>query len=184
MGIHELPEGFSLIREIDMQKDKKLAVLLNVLALLIGAVVLIIGVLIVPLSITINLQFLILLLLAMVVYMVGHEFVHGIFFKKFSGKKAHFGFTGLYAYAGSDAYFTKKQYIIIGLAPIVVFGILFLILNILLPVRFFWFVYLLQGMNLSGAAGDLYVAILMKRLPADTLTFDSGIAMQFYSKTK
>ena len=49
----------------------------------------------------------------MLVYMVLHELVHGVFMKRFSGVKPNYGYTGMYAYAGSNAYFDKKSYIII-----------------------------------------------------------------------
>ena len=46
-------------------------------------------------------------------YVVLHELVHGVCMKYFSGAPVRYGFTGLYAYAGSEAYFTKKRYFII-----------------------------------------------------------------------
>ena len=48
------------------------------------------------------------LLVNMVLYLVLHELVHGICMRAFSGIRPHYGFTGLYAYAGSTAYFGEK----------------------------------------------------------------------------
>lgn len=42
-------------------------------------------------------------------YLVLHELVHGVLIWFFSGRMAHFGFSGLYAYAGSEAYFKKSS---------------------------------------------------------------------------
>ena len=89
----------------------------------------------------------------------------------------------MYAYAGSDAYFNKKQYVIIALAPVVFFGVVFLLLNLFLPSEWFWTIYLLQIFNLSGAAGDFYMTNLMTKLPADVLVHDSGTAMNIYYRT-
>jgi fatty acid desaturase len=124
------------------------------------------------------------ILVAMIVYIIVHELIHGIFFKKYSGKKAQYGFTGLYAYAKSEAYFNKRQYLVIGLAPVVLLGLFILLLNIFLPERWFWGIYIMQILNLSGAAGDIYIAWLMSRLPADILVTDEGTAMTIYSRTE
>lgn len=120
----------------------------------------------------------------MVLYIVLHELVHGIFMKRFSGIKPNYGFTLMYAYAGSTAYFNKKHYIIIALAPIVVWGIVLTIINCFVPASWFWVVYFIQIMNISGAAGDLYVTYKFSKMPKNILVHDSGVAMTVYSATK
>ena len=102
--------------------------------------------------------------------------------KRYSGIKVHYGYTGLYAYAGSDAYFCRAHYIRIALAPIVIWGIVLLALNLLLPAGWFWPVYMIQVSTLSGAAGDIYVSCRMYRLPQDILIRDTGISMTVYGK--
>jgi Protein of unknown function (DUF3267). len=191
MGIFKLPEGYSEIKRVNLQKDKKLAIILNVGALIIAVALFIVGGIFVPFSFEISEENLLVSLLklfgvlvAIVLYLVAHEMVHGIFIKKYSGKKAKYGFTGFYAYAGSDAYFKRPQYIIIALAPVVIFGVIFLLLNIFLPKEYFWPIYFIQIMNLSGAIGDFYITFLVNRLPADILTKDEGFSMIIYSKTK
>ena len=119
-----------------------------------------------------------------IVYIVLHELIHGLFMYLFSKVRAKYGFTGLYAYAGSDAYFAKAPYIVIALAPIVVLGIVLLILNILLPSSFFWSIYIIQITNISGAAGDLYVTFKFTKLPRDILVRDDGVAMTVYAPLK
>lgn len=61
-----------------------------------------------------------------------------------------YGFTGLYAYAGSEAYFTKKRYFIIALAPVAVWGVVLLALCMLVPAPWFWTVYLIQIGNIAA----------------------------------
>src|SRR5699024_9973818 len=114
-------------------------------------------------------------------YLVLHELVHGVLIWFFSGRMAHFGFSGLYAYAGSEAYFKKSSYLIIALAPIVVWGMVLLLLIFLVPPDWFWVVYLIQAFNVSGAAGDLYVTVLFARLPKHILVQDTGTAMTVYA---
>jgi len=191
MGVFELPEGYYEIQRIDLVKNKKLAVLVNVMAVVIMIVLFIIGVIFVPFNFLFSKDNLITvwlnvigLLLAIILYIIAHEFIHGVFIKKYSCKKAKYGFNGLYAYTGSDAYFNKHQYVVIALAPVVLFGIIFLLLNVFLPIEWFWGIYILQIVNLSGAAGDFYITRLMCRLPSDVMTKDEGITMIIYSQMK
>ena len=45
----------------------------------------------------------------------------------------------------------------------------------------FWYLYLLQVVNLSGAAGDFYVGFLIARAGDDVIVQDMGTDMSFYS---
>lgn len=189
-----LPEGYSLSFSIDLQKDKKLMLLVNGIALLITAVMVVIMVLIVPFSDVIEyisdhvtqrkyLICMVILIVSMILYIILHEAIHGITMKLYGSQKVRFGFTGVYAFAGSDTYFAKKPYLMIALAPVVVFGVIFAVLQLLMPNPFYtWLVYILQIINVSGAGGDLYVSIRFSKLPADILVQDSGVGMKVYTK--
>ena len=118
----------------------------------------------------------------LVVYMVLHELVHGIAMKMCGTKKVRYGFTGIYAFAGSDDYYAKKPYIFIALAPVVLWGIVIAIITPFVPVEWFWIVYFIQVCNLSGAAGDLFVTVRFSRMPKDILIKDHGVGMKVYSK--
>jgi len=185
-----LPKDYTKSFVIDLQKDRKKALLVNGIALLIGAAVAGMGLVAVPIQTLFDmrdgiwvylLRFLV-LLVGLIAYIVLHEVVHGIFMRHFSGVKPHYGFTGMYAYAGSDAYFDKQSYIIIALAPIVIWGIVLGVLCAVVSPVWFWPVYFIQIANLSGAAGDLYVTVLFSRLPDDILIQDSGVSMTVYQK--
>ena len=121
-------------------------------------------------------------MLGYIAYIVLHELVHGVFMKCFSGIKPKYGFTLMYAYAGSSAYFNKKSYIIIALAPVVIWGAVLGVLCAVLPQSWFWVVYLIQIGNISGAAGDFYVTFKFLKLPKDILVNDTGVAMTVYTK--
>ena len=122
------------------------------------------------------------LLVGMVLYMVLHELIHGLTMKIFGTKKIKYGFTGMYAFAGSGDYYDKKSYIVVALTPIVVFAIIFAIINSFVPTQWFWVIYMLQVINVSGAAGDLFVTVKFSKKPKDILVSDSGIEMIVYSK--
>ena len=184
-----LPEGYGKILEIDLQKNKKLMLLVNGIALVLMLALAALGAYIVPIDTFFDNEvwYMPLIKLAVmmggyVAYIVLHELVHGIFMKHFSGVKPKYGFTLMYAYAGSEAYFNKKSYIIIALAPVVIWGAVLGVLCAVLPQGWFWVVYFIQIGNLSGAAGDFYVTLKFLKLPKDILVNDTGVAMTVYAK--
>ncbi len=187
-----LPDGFNQIYEIDLQKDKKKALLVNGIALIIAVLMIVPMHFYIPISQLFSFeqgmaQYLIrfgVLFGSIVVYMVLHELVHGITMKLCGTKKVKYGFTGMYAFAGSDDYYDKKSYITIALAPVVVWGIVIAIINCFVPHEWFWVVYFLQIMNISGAAGDMYVTYRFSKMPKDILVRDHGVGMKVYSKTE
>lgn len=185
-----LPEGYREIYQVNMQKDKKIFWLVNGLAVLIAAV------LVVPMAFWVPIQTLFdmsqglgayalrfgVLLAGSIVYIVLHELTHGIAMKLCGTKKIQYGFTGAFAYAGSKDYYNKKDYILIALAPIVVLGAVLLVIQLLVPVQWFWVIWWIQVSNLSGAAGDLFVSFKFSRMPKDILVQDYGLGMQVFSK--
>ena len=184
----EVPEDYRELFSIDLQKDKKLMLLVNLLALAIAAVLFVAGLLAVPISALFDLESglgayilrFAALVVGMIVYIFLHELVHGVFMRHFSGQKPHYGFTGIYAYAGSDACFDRRSYLVIALAPVVIWGLVLAVLAPLVPRSWFWVVYLIQIINLSGAAGDFYVTARFSRLPPDILVRDTGVSMTVF----
>lgn len=185
-----LPDGYEKICEIDLAKNKKLFWAVNLGAFAVMLVMIAAALPFVPIATLFDMSqgftvyFLraLALLAGSVVYIILHELVRGIFMKRFSGVKPHYGFTLMYAYAGSTAYFGKKSYIIISLAPVVIWGIVLGVLCAALPESWFWVVYFIQIANISGAAGDAYVTYKMLTLPKDILVNDTGVAMTVYVK--
>lgn len=181
----ELPNDYKELEHIDLQKDKKMAFLVNGIGMVIMVVAFFIGHALVPITElyrTNGITPWVAILVGTILYMVLHELVHGIFMWHYSKQKPFYGFTGMYAYAGSNCYFNKKSYIVIALAPIVIWGIVLLILNLIFRETWFWVIYFIQICNLSGAAGDLYVSYRFSKLPEDILINDIGVGMTIYGK--
>ena len=181
--VQVLPSQYKATREIDLQKDRKTSLIVNICAVVVMLLLGIIGLLIKKPSFDDGMILrLIVLMFAYVAYIVAHEATHGLVMKVFGAKKLRFGFTGLYAYAGSkEDYFTRIPYMLIALAPVVIWGIIFGALCVILPATWFWTVYLLQIGNIAGAAGDLYVTGIMCRMPADCYVQDTGVSMTIYT---
>ncbi|MBO4432754.1 MAG: DUF3267 domain-containing protein [Clostridia bacterium] len=189
-AIEKLPEGYKEYYSINLQKDKKTAILVNALALGIAVIMAIVMSFNVSIFTIFDIENgfkdyiirLVVFVLSIIAYLILHEAVHGIAMKICGTKKVKYGFTGLYAFAGSDDYYTKGAYIFIALAPIVLWGIVLTIINIFVPQSWFWVVYFIQIMNISGAAGDLFVTIKFSRFPNDILVKDLGVGMTVFSK--
>lgn len=189
-AVENLPEGYREIYYIDLQKNKIMAIIVNGLALVIA--VLLAGLMdfIVPFDTMVNVEDEVrtvlikfgVLIGSIIIYMVLHELVHGIAMKICGTKKVKYGFTGMYAFAGSEDFYDKKAYIFIALAPVVFWGIVLAVVNLIVPIDWFWIIYLIQIVNLSGAAGDLFVSVKFSRMPKDILIEDYGVGMTVYSK--
>lgn len=187
-AIGVLPEDYGEIYSLNLQKDKRTAIIVNLLALAIAAVMAVSMNFFVPVTSVFDMSggivryFLRLaaLIVLMVLYMFLHELVHGIAMKLCGTKRVKYGFTGLYAFAGSEDYYDKKSYIFIALAPIVLWGTVLAAVNFFVPTEWFWIVYMIQLINISGAAGDLFAAVKISRMPKNILIQDSGVSMRVF----
>ena len=183
-----LPEGYAPLFSMDLQENKRLMLLVNIIGTAIAILAVVPALFFVPFSALFDmsaglgayaLRFAA-LLVGMVLYVVLHELVHGIFMRVISGVSVRYGFTGMYAYAGSDAYFGKASYLLIAMAPVVIWGVVLAVACCFVPAEWFWVVYLIQVVNLSGAGGDIYVTFKFCRLPRDILVRDTGVAMTVF----
>ena len=191
-AVENLPQGYNEIYSLNLKTDKKLSLIINLIAVLIAVLMA------VPMHFAVSVFTLydmedgmkwyiiriVTLLVLTVLYLILHELVHGIAMKICGTKKVKYGFTGLYAFACSDDYYGKAAYIFIALAPVVFWGVVLAVINPIVPVKWFWVVYLIQIFNLSGAAGDLFVTFKFSRMPSDILIGDCGVGMTVYSKQK
>ncbi|MBQ7868203.1 MAG: DUF3267 domain-containing protein [Clostridia bacterium] len=185
-----LPQEYRRCEKIDLIKNRKQLLLVNGLAVVLAVLLIAAGILWQPEGASalfdfkgdpwgVALKFLV-AGIGLVVYIIGHEAVHGIFMWHFSHVKPNFGLSLSYAYAGSHVYFGKTAYLVIALAPVVLWTILLGLLCSLLPGGWFWPVWFVQITNVSGAAGDLFVFGKILRYPSTVLVQDTGTAMTVY----
>lgn len=181
--------GYKECTKIDLVKNKKEALLVNIYGIIIMVVMAVfIPLLIMGGIIEFNLEttfplFFIVLLISLILYIPLHEIVHGIVLKKYTDEKLSFGWKLVYAYCGSkEAVVDRKEYYAVALAPLLVFSIVFISLMVLNPsLSLVW--YVMEIMNVSGSVGDIYVSIkLRKEKSRDILITDSGTDMSFWSR--
>ena len=182
------PENYKEVCSIDLQKNKKEALIVNGIGGAVSLAMYIIMEIRKPFMVWISemadkgllLPALAALVLGTVIYVILHEFTHGITMKCMGGKQVKYGFTGMYAFAGSSKdYFPKRQYICIALAPVVLWGIIFAVLQVFLR-GWEWVVWFLQIMNIGGAAGDIYVTARVAGMSKTILVMDTGVSMTVY----
>ena len=181
--------GYKECTKIDLVKNKKEALLVNIYGIIIMVVMAVfIPLLIMGGIIEFNLEttfplFFIVLLISLILYIPLHEIVHGIVLKKYTDEKLSFGWKLVYAYCGSkEAVVDRKEYYAVALAPLLVFSVVFISLMVLNPsLSLVW--YVMEIMNVSGSVGDIYVSMkLRKEKSRDILITDSGTDMSFWSR--
>lgn len=120
-------------------------------------------------------------LLIILLVVVLHELSHALFLGLFSRERPQIGFNLLYAYAAApDWYFTRRQFVLIGLAPVLLLTLAgFMVLpwvSIVTTAR----LVLALTVNAAGAIGDFVVVIWALGQPANILLRDEGTAVSAY----
>ena len=123
---------------------------------------------------------------SMIGYIVLHEIVHGIAYKKLTGEKLTFGISWSCAFCGVPNIFTyRKTAIISVISPFALFTALFIPILVLLyffnPL-YYLIISFIFGLHLGGCSGDLYVLYLLtvKFKDKRTLMRDTGPEQFFY----
>ena len=189
-----LPEGYIQVYEIDLARNKRLAVLLNVAGFFISILSFTLlaifairghpGLFGETINFIVNTstigQFLG-LLAAAALMLVMHELIHGIFFLMFTHSKPVFGLRLAYAYAASPSWFIPtRQYGIIGLAPLVIITAIGLLLILLAPAGRVLPVILITAIQIGGSAGDMLVSARLFRTSPAGLINDTGDRVCFF----
>ena len=186
----ELPEGYRIVKTIDA-KDKKVGIILNLIAFGILVVSLIVAYFAMgrPALITDDsniweypICFLV-LTISLIIYMILHELVHGAVYKFFTKEKLTFGLTLSVAFCGvPQIYVYRKPALAAVLAPFVVFLPIFLTLCFVLPTPLMkMLATFMLGMHVGGCSGDLWVSglLIFKLRDNATLMNDTGPKQTF-----
>jgi hypothetical protein len=186
-----LPNGYTQTGEVNLKKDKRLTILLNLVALIVTALLFyllpIFGTMIrsdtTSISGIISISTIMLVIGLTVSVLIVHELIHGFFFWLFSGSRPVFALRPLYAYAGAPGwYFSKRQFAIIALGPLVIVGALGLLLMLLGPVSWLVMIAFLLALNTGGAVGDLFVFVRLLKCSPTSFTNDTGEVVTFFER--
>lgn len=176
-----IPEGYRFSKEINLEKNKKHFIWVNIVSvfLLIPVLPLL---LLIDFS-TIEMRYILLGFLLFFVVIMIHEAIHGFFFKYYSKKKVKYQFHG-WAFSAStpNTFYRKGAYLVIGLAPAVIINSILLILFFIFKdIRLLLFFVIL--LHFSGCAGDFYVTFMLRKYAKDTLVEDTGVGMLIFENT-
>ncbi len=113
--------------------------------------------------------------LSLILMLVLHEVIHGLFFWLFTHQRPRFALRSGYAYAAApDWYLEKPQYIIVGLAPLVILSFASIILSWLLSSALVPYLFLIATFNAAGSLGDIIVVGWVSIQHRDLLVKDEG----------
>ena len=183
------PSDSQLVFQLDLKKERTLGRYLNIVGTLIFIAVIAVGYLIKPFpyGADFTLIHVIGILALFVVYVVVHELVHALAMLFFSRQRLRFGIHGYFAYAGMpEAYFSKRQYVLVALAPSALLGALLIAIAVLIAIgnpsfgSWYWVTLIIMGQNFGGSIGDYYVVNRLSKFPAPVFINDDGMRMRFY----
>ena len=184
-----LPTGYIQSGQIDLKKDKRLTILLNIGALivfafcfyLLSAITAWLRPDIKTFSGDITVTSILGALGLTVLTLLLHEGIHGLFLWIFSRSRPVFGLRPLYAYAGApNWFFPKEQFAITALGPLLIIGAAGLLLLLLAPINWILIILLLVALNTSGAIGDVFVFIRLLKSSPTSFTNDTGEVVTFF----
>ncbi|RLC56381.1 MAG: hypothetical protein DRH89_05795 [Candidatus Cloacimonadota bacterium] len=184
-----LPEGYVLSGEINLKKNKRLTITLNIVAFfvfilsffLLSSLAALVRPDLMNTSGSITAVGLAVIVGLMFLFMTIHELIHGFFFWVFTRSRPVFAIRLFYAYAGApDWYIPIRQFMIVALGPLVIIGAVGLLLILLVPISWIMFIIFFVAMNTGGSAGDLLVFIRLFKLSPMCLANDIGDVFTFY----
>lgn len=186
-----LPPGYRLFRSIDLSKELRLLVILNLIGLalfvIFGALFFRLALMLRPAELAAGTSWSVLHLgvsfvVAFSAVILLHELVHGAFFWLFTRETPRFGLRSGYAFAAAPGWFIpRNQYLAIGLAPLVLLSLAGVVLLAFAPLSWLPGVLIALATNASGAIGDILIVTWLLRLPSSTLVQDFGDAVSIYS---
>lgn len=121
------------------------------------------------------------IILVVLIAILIHELIHGVFFWLFTGERPHFAFKILYAYAAApEWYIPKTKFIIIGISPVILISCCVILLSMLFPPILVLHLLIAGVFNFVGSTGDIFVIAWLLLLPKDSLVNDLGDSFRVY----
>jgi len=186
-----LPEGYAQSGEINLKKNKRLAIILNIVALfvtvlsffLLASFAALARPGIMNTSGTITAGGVAVLVGLVVMFLTIHELIHGFFFWVFTRSRPVFAIRLFYAYAGAPAWYVPtRQYAFVTVGPLVIMDAVGLLLMLLAPESWVLFIAIVVALNTGGSMGDLLVFTRLLKLSPTCLANDTGDVVTFYER--
>lgn len=134
-----LPADYVVLRKVNLAKDKHINLVIQLCFVFITMTL--IGFALwtgLPLANDINPFFsLVITIFLVLIYMSLHELTHAFFIKIFSKRRPSFRIRFPFLSVGSEAYFNRRSFIAIALAPVLIWGALLILLLFFVPLQIF-----------------------------------------------
>lgn len=118
-------------------------------------------------------------------YVSLHEAIHGLFFWIFTRSRPHFAFRLAYAYAAApDWYLPRNAFLVTTLAPLVLISLVGLAVLAFIPLNGLPAAWYVSTMNASGAIGDLAVFFWLLGKTPQAFIKDRGDAVTLFLPKK
>lgn len=115
-------------------------------------------------------------------YIILHESIHLFFMKLFSKEKLHISVKFPTISVGSDAKFSKKQFMIIASAPVIVLGIILLLLTLFTSKEYTFLWSILLILNFAGSGGDYMQVFKIFQFSSNTYFQDNSKETVIYQE--
>lgn len=168
------------IKRINMHSDRRVNLLINVLAIIIILVGFLICVYFIDYGIFETFKVnsalkIIVLLISLYGYFIVHEVIHAVFYKLFTNAKVTLSFHVLMLSSDcKEGVFKKWEYVIIALAPVFVISITLMLMWRQVTLDWLWVLGLLQIENVAGAIPDFYSVKEVLFGPKESIINDDG----------
>lgn len=178
-----------LLYSINTKNDKKLRLYITIASVVTVVVMAAIGLKIVPIKALYDVDSLakfswraVTVVLGMAACLAAHEGIHILMLRKFHGYSTEAGFDKAYPYIGCKDYFEKKNYLFIIFAPVAIIFVILLLLLLIVPDSWFWVVYIIFILNISGSVGDFYCAYKILKEKGNIKIKDDGKTVEILRK--
>jgi hypothetical protein len=115
-------------------------------------------------------------------YMFIHELTHGFFIQIISHQKPKYNLSFPYLTTGAEVYLSKRSFIVVCLAPVIIWGLILIGILMVVPDSWFLIVFIVLIVNFAGSAGDYFQFLKVLNIPKDALLKDDGHTTVVYSK--
>jgi hypothetical protein len=125
---------------------------------------------------------LIVILLSVILMLVFHELIHGLFFWIYTHVRPKFALKSGYAFAAApEWYLPKFQYITVGISPLVVISLLSIVFSIFVSAHIIPYLVFIATFNAAGALGDMIVVAWVIRQSKTIFINDLGDKFSTFS---
>ena len=195
-AVQQLPAGEFILKEnLDIEKPGKFQLLITIAGLVLtlfwGFFFFSLLMWIRPENITLQLNSLLTIeIFLLCLFLIGlvtllHEGIHGLFFWAYTGSLPKIGIRFTYAYAAAPGwYLPARQYLLIGLSPLLLITLLGIALLPLIPNGWILAVWFVLVLNAGGAVGDLLVCARVLTYPVKSFIHDNGKTVEIYTALK